>query len=214
MPAPIDFSLYLVTDRALARGRALVDVVRRAARGGVCAVQVREKEANVREFLAIVREVKTVLDVARVPLLVNDRIDVALAAGAAGVHIGQGDMPCAEVRRVLGTNRVIGVSVSTPEEALQAEAEGADYLGVSPVFDTPTKTDTPRATGLEGLRAIREATRLPLVAIGGINAGNAAGVVAAGADGVAVVSAIMSAEDPEAAARTLLGEIERGRGSR
>lgn len=211
MRTPIDYSLYLVTDRALARGRALFDVVRRAVMGGVTAVQVREKEANVREFLATVREVKTVLDVAQLPLFVNDRVDVALAAGAAGIHVGQGDIPCAEVRRLLGPSRVIGVSVSTPEQAAQAEAAGADYLGVSPVFLTSTKTDTPSATGLEGLGAIRRATRLPLVAIGGINVGNAASVVAAGADGVAVVSAIMSALDPEAVARTLVAEVRRGR---
>jgi thiamine-phosphate pyrophosphorylase len=208
---PIDFSVYLVTDRPLAGGRSLVDVVRDAVMGGVTVVQVREKDASVREYLSILRDVKAVLDPLSVPLVVNDRVDVALAAGAAGIHVGQQDMPCADVRRLVGPSRLIGVSVSTPQEAEQAETDGADYLGISPVFVTPTKTDTPDATGLEGLRAIRKATRLPLVAIGGIHAGNAAGVVAAGADGVAVVSAIMSAQDPEGAARALLGEVERGR---
>jgi thiamine-phosphate pyrophosphorylase len=212
MKAAIDFSLYLVTDRPLCGDRSLVDVVRRAVAGGVTAVQVREKDATVREYLAILRDVKAMLDPLAVPLFVNDRVDVALAAGAEGVHVGQQDLPCAEVRRWVGPSRVVGVSVSTPEEAAQAEAEGADYLGVSPVFVTPTKTDTPQATGLDGLRAIRKATRLPLVAIGGIHAGNAATVVAAGADGVAVVSAVMAAEDPESAARALLGEVRRGRG--
>jgi thiamine-phosphate pyrophosphorylase len=208
---PIDFSVYLVTDRPLAGGRSLVDVVRDAVMGGVTVVQVREKDASVREYLSILRDVKAVLDPLSVPLVVNDRVDVALAAGAAGIHVGQQDMPCADVRRLVGPSRLIGVSVSTPQEAEQAETDGADYLGISPVFVTPTKTDTPDATGLEGLRAIRKATRLPLVAIGGIHEGNAAGVVAAGADGVAVVSAIMSAQDPEGAARALLGEVERGR---
>jgi len=211
---PVDYSLYLVTDRPLAGGRLLVDVVRRAVIGGVRAVQVREKDASVREYLALVREMKALLEPLKVPLFVNDRVDVALASDAAGIHVGQRDMPCADVRRLVGPSRVVGVSVSTPEEAAQAEAQGADYLGVSPVFVTPTKTDTPEATGLEGLRAIREATRLPLVAIGGIHVGNAASVVAAGADGVAVVSAIMAAEDPEAASRELLAAVERGRGGR
>jgi thiamine-phosphate pyrophosphorylase len=207
----VDVSLYLVTDRLLAGGRPLVDVVPRAVAGGVTVVQVREKDASAREYLSVLRDVKRVLDPLNVPLFVNDRVDVALAAGAAGIHVGQQDMPCADVRRLVGPSSIIGVSVSTPQEAEQAEAEGADYLGISPVFVTPTKSDTPDATGLEGLRAIRRATRLPLVAIGGIHAGNAAGVVAAGADGVAVVSAIMSAQDPEGAARALLGEVERGR---
>ncbi|MBN1609303.1 MAG: thiamine phosphate synthase [Polyangiaceae bacterium] len=211
---PVDYSLYLVTDRPLAGGRSLVDVVRRAVMGGVRAVQVREKDASVREYLAFLQDVKAVLEPLKVPLFVNDRVDVALASDAAGVHVGQQDMPCADVRRLVGPSHIIGVSISTPEEAAQAEAEGADYLAVSPVFVTPTKTDTPQATGLEGLGAIREATRLPLVAIGGIHVGNAASVVAAGADGVAVVSAIMAAEDPEAASRELLAEVARGRGGK
>jgi thiamine-phosphate pyrophosphorylase len=211
---PVDLSLYLVTDRSLAEGRPLVDVVRRAVMGGVAIVQVREKDASVREYLSILRDVRAMLEPLNVPLFVNDRVDVALATGAAGIHVGQQDMPCADVRRLVGPSCIIGVSVSTPQEAEQAQADGADYLGISPVFATPTKTDTPDATGLEGLRAIRKATRLPLVAIGGIHVGNAARVVAAGADGVAVVSAIMSAPDPEGAAQALRGEVERGRRGR
>ena len=146
------------------------------------------------------------------PLIVNDRLDLALAAGADGVHLGQGDLPCALARRLAGPDFLIGVSVGSPAEATQAEREGADYLGVGPVFDTPTKTDAPAATGLAGLRAIRAATRLPLVAIGGIHAGNAAEIIRAGADGVDVVSAIMAAPDPRAAARALAAAVFAGRG--
>jgi thiamine-phosphate pyrophosphorylase len=145
-----------------------------------------------------------------VPLIVNDRLDVALAC-AQGVHVGQDDLPCAEVRRLAGERLIVGVSVSTPEEARRAEAEGASYLGVSPIFATPTKTDTPPATGLAGLAAIRRATHLPLVGIGGVNVRNAAEVIRAGADGVAVVSAIMSADDPASSARELLEAVRSAR---
>jgi thiamine-phosphate pyrophosphorylase len=211
MQPPIDYSLYLVTDPPLARGRAIIDVVLRAVAGGVTVVQIREKDASAREYLELIRAIRPTLDAARVAWFANDRVDVALAAGVTGVHVGQQDMPCMDVRRLVGPDMIIGVSVSTPEEARRAEADGADYLGVSPVFATPTKTDTPEATGLDGLRAIRSATKLPLVAIGGIHVGNATEVVTAGADGIAVVSAIMSADDPEAAARELLVAVERGK---
>jgi thiamine-phosphate pyrophosphorylase len=195
--------LYLVTDEALAGGRPLAAAVGAAVDGGVTCVQLRAKTASARRILAQARELLALLLPRGVPLIVNDRLDIALAAGAGGVHVGQDDLPCAAVRRLAPPGFRIGVSVSTVAEARAAEADGADYLGVSPVFDTPTKRDTPRAAGLEGLRRIRAATRLPLVAIGGIHAGNAAAVRAAGADGLAVVSAIMAAHDPAAAARQL-----------
>ena len=154
------------------------------------------------------------LDQAKIPescrFIVNDDVELALACDADGIHVGQGDLPCAEVRRRVGTEMLIGVSVSTVAEAMQAERDGADYLGVSPVFATPTKPDAPAAAGLDGLRAIRAAVRLPLVAIGGIHAGNAAEVLAAGADGLAVVSAIMSAADPCAAAQALRAAMRIG----
>ena len=169
--------------------------------GGVTVVQWRDKGPGA--VLPRVQRLRDWLRQQRVPLIINDDVALALACDADGVHVGQGDLPCAEVRRCVGAARLIGVSVSTVAEALQAERDGADYLGVSPVFATPTKPDAPAAAGLDGLAAIRAAVRLPLVAIGGIHAGNAAGVIAAGADGVAVVSAIMAASDPCAAARVL-----------
>jgi thiamine-phosphate pyrophosphorylase len=197
----------LVTDEALAGTRGVEAVVRAAVAGGVTMVQVREKRGDARAFLDHTRALGTWLRTLGVPLIVNDRVDIALAAGADGVHVGQGDLPCIDVRRLVGPHRLVGVSVGSVDEARQAERDGADYLGVSPIFATPTKPDAPPPVGLQGLRAIRAAVRLPLVAIGGIHAGNAAQILAAGADGIAVVSAIMSAPDPTAAARELLASL-------
>lgn len=208
-----DYSLYLVTDDVLASGRRVEWVVAEAVAGGVTCVQLREKEAGGRACYERAVALRELLRPLGIPLIVNDRLDVALAAGADGVHLGQGDLPCAEARRIAGPGFLIGVSVSIPAEALAAERDGADYLGVSPVFDTPTKRDTPAATGLDGLRAIRASVRLPLVAIGGIKAANAPEVLRAEADGIAVVSAIMAAPDPCAAARALADAVAYARRS-
>lgn len=205
-----DWTLYLVTDRRLAGARPLPDLVAAAVRGGVTAVQLREKECATREFVELGRALKALLAPQGVPLIINDRIDVALAVCADGVHIGQSDMPCGDARRLLGPSAVIGLSVEDLGQALAAPPE-ADYLGVSPVFSTPTKTDVSSEWGLDGLAALRRASRRPLVAIGGVHSGNAARVIHSGADGVAVVSAICSARDPELAARDLRREISRGR---
>lgn len=210
MNASPDYSLYLVTDAALAGARGVTAVVQAAVAGGVTLVQWREKRGNRRESLLRVMSLREWLRLRQVPFIVNDDVELALACDADGIHVGQGDLPCAEVRRRVGTEMLIGVSVSTVAEAMQAERDGADYLGVSPVFATPTKPDAPAAAGLDGLRAIRAAVRLPLVAIGGIHAGNAAEVLAAGADGLAVVSAIMSAADPCAAAQALRAAMRIG----
>jgi thiamine-phosphate pyrophosphorylase len=199
----VNLHLYLVTDEALAGGRPLAGIVGRAVDGGVTCVQLRAKTATSRTLLALAQELLALLRPRGVPLIVNDRLDIALAAGADGVHVGQEDLPCDRVRRLVPPGFCVGVSVSNEAEARAAEAAGADYLGISPVFVTPTKRDTPPAAGLDGLRRIRAATRLPLVGIGGIHAGNCAAVRAAGADGIAVVSAIMAADDPAAAARRL-----------
>ncbi len=208
MAPAVDYRLYLVTDRALARSRSLVELVARAVAGGVTVVQLREKDASTRDFAEQAQRLQDLLLPLGVPLIINDRIDVALAVGAAGVHVGQHDMPAATARRLLGEDRLLGVSVSTVDEALAAEDDGADYLGISPIYATPTKTDTPTPVGLTGLAALRAATRLPLVAIGGLHAGNLAPVLASGADGIAVVSAIMAADDPAAAATELRAEID------
>ncbi len=195
--------LYLVTDRRLAGDRTIDDVVLAAVRGGVTAVQLREKEMPARELVAAARRLRSLLAPFRVPLIINDRVDVALAAGADGVHVGQSDIACEDVRRLAGPDFLVGLSVETMEQALAAEELDVDYLGISPIFITPTKTDTGAAWGLHGLAALRARSRHVLVAIGGINASNAGDVVRAGADGVAVVSAICASADPEAAARHL-----------
>lgn len=198
-----DPSVYLVTDRDLCGERSLADVVGLAVRGGASLVQLREKRADTRAFVELGRALAVLLAPFRVPLLINDRLDVALAVGAAGAHLGQSDMPVALARELLGPSAIIGLSLEQPEQLAEAEALDVDYYGVSPIYPTPTKTDTGPGWGLSGLRALRAATGRPLVAIGGIGAQNAAEVVRAGADGVAVVSAICAAQDPEAASREL-----------
>ncbi len=203
MRPPRDWRLYLVTDRRLAGPRSIENIVEAAVRGGVTAVQLREKEASTCEFIALARCLKTLLAPAGIPLIINDRVDVALACGADGVHIGQSDMEYADARRLLGPEALIGLSVETMEQAQAAESLDVDYLGVSPVFATRTKADTGSAWGLDGLAALRCASRHVLIAIGGITAQNAPLVMRAGADGIAVVSAICCAADPEAAALEL-----------
>ncbi|MFZ0612371.1 MAG: thiamine phosphate synthase [Desulfobacterales bacterium] len=202
-PNPIDYSLYLVTDRGLSRGRTTLDIVTAAVSGGVTCVQLREKVASTREFIEEALTIRDYLRSVNIPLIINDRLDVALALGADGVHLGRTDMSPVMARAVAGNRMVIGISVESVADALAAENNGADYLGVSPIFATPTKTDTAPALETAGLRAIRQAVRLPLVAIGGLYRGNAADIIHCGADGVAVVSAIVSAADPAKAARRL-----------
>ena len=202
-----DCSLYLVTDRRLSLGRSTVEVVAAAVSGGVTCVQLREKHCSTREFLEEARRVRELLVGTGVPLIINDRLDVALAVAADGVHLGQNDMHLSDARRLVGERLVIGISAESVADAIRAEAEGADYIGVSPVFTTPTKMDTAPPLGLEGLREIRRAVRLPLVAIGSIRHDNAAEVLRAGADGLAVVSAIVSAPCPRTAAAALRQQI-------
>ncbi len=203
-----DFGLMLVTDRDLAGGRPLEDVVRAAVRGGVTIVQLREKSCSIREFAAAARRLLEFLKPAGIPLVINDRVDVALAAGADGVHLGRTDMAYKDARRLLGPGAIIGLSVETPAEAEAADDTDADYLAASPVFATPTKTDTAPPWGIEGLRRLRGLTKHRLLAIGGLGPSNAAAVLEAGADGIAVVSAICAAPDPEAAARRLRAVVD------
>jgi len=195
--------LYLVTDRGLCRNRPLQDIVLQAVQGGADYVQLREKDISIRLFVEEARSVKKILEPFRVPLIINDSIDVALACGAAGVHIGQDDMPYAEARKLMGRDAIIGVSVETWEDVEACEKLDVNYIGVSPVFATPTKTDTKEPWGLEGLKKIKAFSRHALIAIGGINSSNAAEVMSAGSDCLAVVSAICSADDPAEAAGKL-----------
>ena len=205
----VDYTLYLVTDRDLSRGRSHREIAAAAVRGGVTCVQLREKKATTREFIEEALAIGELLATHDIPLIINDRLDVALAVKADGVHLGQKDMPLETARSIAGDAMIIGISAESVEDAIAAEKGGADYLGVSPVFATPTKTDTASPLGLEGLRRIRSAVGLPLVGIGGINRENAAAVIQSGADGIAVVSAIVSADDPLRAARCLREIIDR-----
>jgi thiamine-phosphate pyrophosphorylase len=208
----IDYSLYLVTDRKLSLGRSLLDVIKPAVEGGVTVVQLREKEVDSREFYREALGIKEYLDSRDIPLIINDRVDIALAIDAAGVHLGQEDLPIVVARKILGPGKIIGASVFTPDEAMQAEAMGADYLGLSPIFVTSTKPELTSQLGVEGIGPIRRATRLPLVGIGSMNETNAFSVIRAGLDGIAVVSAICCKPDACAAAEKIVQEILRARG--
>lgn len=202
---PKIWRLCLVTDRPLARGRNIVDIVAAAVKGGVTMVQLREKTADTREFLEIARAIKAVLQPHGVPLIVNDRVDIALAVDAEGVHVGQSDMPIEIVRKLIGPGKIVGLSCSRREYVLAPDTETADYLGIGPLYAQTTKPNAnARPHGPEGFKALRALTKKPVMAIGGIKPDNAAPVVAAGADGLAVVSAIVSADDPEAEARKLI----------
>lgn len=200
---PQDLLLYLCTDRVLSLGRPITEAVEEAITGGVTMVQLREKEASTGEFYRIALEVRAVTRRLRVPLVINDRLDIALAAGAEGLHIGQSDLPLSAARRVAGDRLFIGISASTVEEALRAEAEGADYLGVGAVYPTGSKADAGRVIGLKGLEEIRAAVKIPVVGIGGVNASNAAEVMKTGAAGISLISGILSRPDIQAAARNL-----------
>ena len=195
--------LYFVTDRGLCGGKPLEEVVMQAVKGGVSFVQLREKEISMRFFVEEAGRIKKILEPYKVPLIINDRVDVALACGAEGVHVGQEDMPYELARKLMGQKAIIGLSVETWEDVVASQKLDVSYIGVSPVFPTPTKTDTKGAWGLEGLARIKAFSRHPLVAIGGINESNVGDVVKAGADCIAVVSAICSSEHPEAAARRI-----------
>ena len=199
----IDYSLYLVTDRGLSRGRSNLEIVTAAVHGGATVVQLREKDCSTREFIEQALAIKKFLKDQGVPLIINDRVDVAQAVKADGVHLGQTDMPLGMAQKILGNSMIIGISAESLQDAIEAEKGGADYLGVSPIYATPTKTDTAPPLGLEGLRDIRKSVRIPLVGIGGLNRDNAAEVIRNGAEGVAVVSAIVAADDPKAAAVAL-----------
>ena len=201
--SPSDLRLYAVTDRrALPAGVTLAQAVEAALDGGVTCLQLREKEASAGEILALARTLLPLCRARRVPLLINDRVDIALAAGADGVHLGQEDLPLPEARTLLGPDRILGATAHTVEEALRAQAEGADYLGVGAMFPTGTKTNT-IPTSADPLKAICAAVSIPVVAIGGVTAQNLPTLAGTGIAGAAVVSAIFSQSDLTAAARTL-----------
>ena len=194
--------LYAVTDRAWTGGQTLYEQVEAALKGGVTCVQLREKELDEAAFLQEARDICALCHRYDVPFIVNDNVDIAIACGANGIHVGQEDLAAGEVRRRVGDDMILGVSVHTVEEARQAVRDGADYLGLGAVFPTSTKTDVDQMPN-ETLRAICDAVDVPIVAIGGINRDNLLKLSGSGVDGVALVSAIFSAEDIESACREL-----------
>lgn len=198
------YRLYLVTDdqQDLA---TLKRVVRKAVEGGVTMVQVREKHGDVRAFIGRAQAVKDILKDTDVPLIVNDRVDVALAVDADGVHLGQSDMPAIIARELIGPNKILGLSIENEEQLAEADSLPIDYIGLSAIFATPTKTNTKKHWGIDGLKMALGTTSLPMVAIGGINESNIPQLSATGVHGLALVSAICHAEDPKAASEYLLG---------
>lgn len=198
--------LYLVTDRSLCTHHKLEEIVRLSALGGVQIVQLREKEITSREFLELAIKMVQLLEPLEVPLIINDRLDITLASGAAGIHLGQTDLPYQDARRILGPESIIGLSMETKEDFLELPPnypKDLDYLAASPVFATTTKTNTKAPWGLEGLNWLSTKSQIPVVAIGGINLENAREVYEAGADSLAVVSYLCSAKDPKKSAQEL-----------
>jgi len=206
-----DLSLYLVTDRGYIGDRNLRDVVYQAVKGGVTMVQLREKEASTREFIELAQGLKKILQDKNVPLIINDRIDVALAVKADGVHLGQEDMPVELARKIMGDDYLIGLSIENMDQLRETENLHIDYIGLSPLFTTETKPELKHEWGFQGLRQAAGISSHKIVAIGNIDADNAAEVIKSGADGVAVVSAICASSDPEKAAKAIAQKIEKAK---
>jgi thiamine-phosphate pyrophosphorylase len=204
----MNLSLYVITDAVLSHNRAHVDVVRAALAGGASAIQLRDKSASGRQLVELGKALRELTRAAGALLIVNDRVDAAVAIGADGVHVGQDDLDAVDARRIIGTGKILGVSAATVAEALQAERDGADYIGAGAVYATNSKPDAGAPIGTDGLARVAGAVRIPTVAIGGINAANAAACIHAGAVGVAVISAVVSADDIAAAARRMREVIE------
>ena len=206
MKPRVDYSLYLCTDRELMTSDTIEEGVELAIKGGATIVQLREKTCDGKEFLRLAQSVKEVTDAYEIPLIINDRIDIALAVDADGVHLGQKDIPAAAAREILGRHKIIGVSAYSAELALQAQKDGADYIGVGDVFGTSTKADTHHVS-VEELRKIRKMVKLPIVAIGGVQADNIQKLKGTGIDGVAVISAVLGAEHINEAAEEIVRRL-------
>jgi len=203
----IDYSLYLITDRSFLNGRSIASCISEAIEGGVTLIQVREKNISTREFFKVAKEVKEVTNKYNVPLIINDRIDIALAIDADGVHLGQSDMPIEMARKILGKDKIIGISAGSLSEALEAEKNGADYLGIGTVFFTGTKKDIEEPIGLDGLKEIVNNIKIPSVAIGGINKNNCEEVMSSGVNGISLISAILANDNIENSSRDLINII-------
>lgn len=202
MKNKIDYTLYLCTDRDLMSSATIEENVKLAIKGGCTVIQLREKNCSSKEFYDLAVSVKKITDKYNVPLIINDRVDIAMAVDAAGVHIGQSDLPTDVVRRIIGDDKIIGVSTAKLDEALKAVKDGADYLGVGAMYSTDTKTDA-RPVTMEELKEIRKNVDIPIVVIGGINMNTLGNFKNMGIDGLAVVSAIVAQPDVEKAAKDM-----------
>ncbi|MHB8033742.1 thiamine phosphate synthase [Clostridium botulinum] len=200
----INYELYLITDRRFLKGRQLKKVVEDAILGGITIVQVREKDVSTREFYNVAKEVKEVTDYYRVPIIINDRLDIAQAIDANGVHLGQKDMHLNIAREILGKDKIIGISVGNVKEALEAQNNGVDYLGIGTIFPTGSKKDVDAIIGIDGLSKIKDSISIPSVAIGGIDKTNFKDVLKTGIEGISVISAILDEDDIKLAANNLL----------
>ncbi len=208
MKPKVDYSLYLCTDRELMSSDSIEEGVELAIKGGVTIVQLREKNCLGKEFLRIAHGVKEVTDAYEIPLIINDRIDIAMAVDADGVHLGQKDIPASVAREMLGKHKIIGVSAYNAELALRAQKDGADYIGVGDVFGTATKADTHRVS-YDELVKIRKTVKIPIVAIGGVKPENMPRLAGTGVDGVAVVSAVLGAKNITEAAEEMIRQMEK-----
>ncbi|WP_019177202.1 thiamine phosphate synthase [Methanomassiliicoccus luminyensis] len=207
------YDLYVITDEGLSRGLTHIELARRAVEGGADVIQLRDKKMSGGDLFLAASEMRDICRKAGALFIVNDRLDIALASGADGVHLGQNDLPVGAARRIVPEGFIIGVSVSSAEQAVIAERNGADYVGFGPVFPTSSKADAGEERGFAELARVRRSVRVPVVAIGGINEGNAAEVVRAGADGISVISAVVSQEDVSAAAarlKALIAKVKAG----
>jgi thiamine-phosphate pyrophosphorylase len=209
---PLDLSVYVITDKGLAKGRSHEDVAAKALTGGANVIQLRDKEATTRELCEMGRRILALTRRHGALFIMNDRVDVAVALDADGVHVGQDDLPAPAARRILGPGKVLGVSTENGPQAAQAERDGADYVAIGPIYEARgSKGDAGPPIGVEPIRELRRHTRLPIVAIGGIKHASVADVIRAGAAGAAVISAVVSAEDIEGAARDLLRRVQAAR---
>ena len=203
----IDYSLYLVTNSTDKRNQEFLNIVEDSLKGGVSVVQVREKELDLIPFYEKAKAVKEITDKFDVPLIINDRLSIAIALGADGAHVGQDDIDGAVARDILGPDRILGISASTVEEAVKAEEDGADYIGCGAVFPTSTKDDAD-SVDIEEFKKIKKAVSIPVIAIGGIKENNVKELKGSNADGIAVVSAIMDSDNPEKTSENLLNEFK------
>ncbi|GAB4370183.1 MAG: thiamine phosphate synthase [Calditrichia bacterium] len=214
MSANLKWNLYVITDEKLSKGRSHLEIAREAIAGGADVIQLRDKEASSRKLFEVGCQLRNLTRKTATIYIVNDRLDIALATDADGLHVGQDDLPAEVARRLLGEDKILGVSARSVEEAIEAQQAGADYLGLGPVFEARgSKADAGEPLGLTLIRETRKHCSLPIVAIGGIHAGNVGEVIRAGADAVAVISAVVSAEDIRQAARQLKEQITLGKES-